>query len=202
MQAGCSGAILAGGQNSRFSGQNKSFLPIGTKPMIERLMECFDQLFDEIILVTNDPEAYLDWNVKIVTDIYPIRASLNGIHTGLVYASHPYTFFSACDTPFLSAEVVETIVATIDARTDIVIPQTDKGYEPLCAVYSKACLKPIERLLKQHRFQIQKLFGSVRVKTIAAARFRGIDPQLLSFFNINTPQDLQHAEMMLSSMND
>ena len=199
MRPGCSGAILSGGQNSRFAGQNKSLLPIGAHRMIDRLMACFEQLFDEIILVTNDPETYLDWDVKIVTDIYSVRSSLTGIHTGLVYSSNPYTFFSACDTPFLSVDVVEAIVAAIDAQADIIIPHTDEGFEPLCAVYSKACLKPIEHHLDQQRFQIQRLFKSLRVKELPAARLREMDPHLWSFFNINTPQDLVRAEQMLAT---
>jgi molybdopterin-guanine dinucleotide biosynthesis protein A len=81
--------------------------------IIDRLVEVFSTLFDEIIIVTNQPLDFLEWNALIVTDIFPARSSLTGIHTGLFYAGHPFAFFSACDTPFLKRAVVETVLKQI-----------------------------------------------------------------------------------------
>ena len=197
MKLDCSGAILSGGQNSRFSGQNKSLLTVGDKRIIDRMMGCFSELFDEIILVTNDPTAYLEWDVNIVTDIFPIRCSLTGIHSGLMYSTNPFTFFSACDTPFLSADIVRAVIEAIESNKDVIIPHTKEGYEPLCAAYSKNCLKSIEDHLNRQEFKIQGFFESVRVKEIAEEQLRNKDPQLLSFFNINTPEDLSYANSVL-----
>ena len=199
MKLNCSGAILSGGQNRRFSGQNKSFLTIGDKRIIDRMMECFSKLFDEIILVTNDPTAYLEWDVNIVTDIYPIRCSLTGIHAGLIYSTNPFTFFSACDTPFLSADIVQTVIAAIDSNKDVIIPHTHEGYEPLCAAYSKSCVKSIEDHLNRQNLKIQGFFNTVRVKEISETQLRSKDPRLLSFFNVNTPEDLIHANSVFAA---
>ncbi|MDA3898243.1 MAG: NTP transferase domain-containing protein, partial [Desulfobacteraceae bacterium] len=79
----CTGVILAGGLNKRFSGENKAFISFGNRRVIDNIYEVFRAVFDEIILVTNQPMAYLEWDVNIVTDIYPYRSSLTGIHAGL-----------------------------------------------------------------------------------------------------------------------
>jgi molybdopterin-guanine dinucleotide biosynthesis protein A len=196
MRYPCTGVILAGGMNKRFSGQDKAFLSVGGKRIIDHLFSIFITLFEEIILVTNDPHKYLEWDVNIVADIFPFRSSLTGIHAGLFYASNSFAFFAACDTPFLKKELVETITNSIEQGVDIVVPETQAGFEPLCAVYSKKCLKPIEQQIIQKKLTIRQLFKKRRVKKISEKILRKNDPDLVSFFNINTPQDKEKAEKM------
>jgi len=93
--------ILAGGLNTRFSGTNKAFLRIRGKRILDHIYDLCKELFEEIILVTNDPLQYLEWDLVIATDIFPVRSSLTGIHAGLFCATNPYAFFIACDAPFL-----------------------------------------------------------------------------------------------------
>lgn len=188
------GVILAGGLNKRFSGNNKAFIRIEGKRLLDRICGIFEEVFEEIILVTNDPLQYLEWDFKIVTDLFPIRSSLTGIHSGLFHTTKQAAFFAACDTPFLRKEIVETVVEAFDPKFDAVIPETSAGLEPLCAVYSKNCLKPIEGLLGQQDFKIQRFFRSVRIKKMPETVLRQKDPDLISFFNINTPDDLKRVK--------
>ena len=196
----CTGVILSGGLSTRFNGQNKAFISVGQRRILDRLYDVFSDLFDEIILVTNHPLQFLEWDLTIVTDIYPVRSSLTGIHTGLFYMKNPFAFFSACDTPFLKKELVETLLEQIDKKIDIVMPETAAGLEPLCAVYSKHCLKQAEQHIKENKFKIQWAFRSLRVKNIPEGILRKKDPDLMSFFNINTPEDLARAEEMAKNM--
>lgn len=188
------GVILAGGENSRFSGKNKALVRIGKKRILDRIYEVFTTLFDKIILVTNDPVQYMEWDFDIVTDIFPIRSSLTGIHTGLFYMTTPYAFFAACDIPFVKKELIEILLDGVEPSLDIVIPETFKGVEPLCSVYSKRCLKPIEEKLEKKSLKIQGIFQKVRVKKIPEDILRAADPDLVSFSNINTPDDLTRAK--------
>ncbi len=198
MKHPCTGVILAGGQNKRFSGTNKAFISVGGKRILDRIYEIFDSLFDEIILVTNDPLKYLEWDVHVVSDIFPSRSSLTGIHTGLFFTNNFYTFITACDIPFLKKELVETIVNNIEKGIDVVIPETLNRIEPFCAVYSKRCLKPVENNLMQKKFKIKRFFKEVRVKKLPENVLREKDPDLISFFNINNPDDLAGAERIIS----
>jgi len=186
--------ILAGGENSRFSGKNKALVSIGGKRILDRIYEVFTILFDKIILVTNDPLQYMEWDFDIVTDIFPVRSSLTGIHTGLFYITTPYAFFVACDIPFIKKELIGILLDNVEPGIDIVIPETSKGVEPLCSVYSKRCFKPIEEQLEKKSLKIQRVFQKVRVKKISEDILRTIDPDLVSFSNINTPDDLARAK--------
>ncbi len=154
----CSGVILAGGLNSRFSGSPKALQSVQGRRILDAIYEVFTGLFDEILLVTNDPLLYLEWDVTVVTDLHPVRCSLTGIHAGLFYARHPDVFVTACDTPFLNKELVRAIVDHIHPRADVAIPRTRKGVEPLCAAYSRRCFKIVERQLEMRRFKIQDFF--------------------------------------------
>ena len=119
MRHPCSGVILAGGLSTRYGGENKAFLRVGGMRILDRLFAVYRQIFDEIILVTNNPVEFLEWDALIVSDIFPVRSSLTGVHAGLFYASHPFAFFSACDTPFLKKEIVETVLERIDPADDL-----------------------------------------------------------------------------------
>jgi molybdopterin-guanine dinucleotide biosynthesis protein A len=194
MAVPCTGVILAGGQNKRFDGQNKAFLPIGGKRIVDRLLDAYVRLFDQIVLVTNDPAAYMDVDALIVSDHYPVRSSLNGLHAGLFAAAHEYAFFAACDAPFIQAPLIQRVLDNIAPKADIIIPATSAGYEPMFAVYKKTCLPAMVLQLEREQLKIQGLFRKVRVKTVAEEDLREVDPELVSFFNVNTPDELMQAE--------
>ena len=186
----CAGIILAGGLNRRLEGQNKALLPVGDQPILDRLVTLLRQFFNQIIVVTNQPLAYVSYDVTIVTDLLPIRSSLTGIHAGLFHAHAPHAFLCACDMPFLKKELVEVLMQAFEPRWDVIVPITREGYQPLCAIYSNRCLHPIEEQLKKQELKISRLYAGVKVKTIPEEKLRQVDPELVSFFNINTPDDL------------
>ncbi len=196
MAAPCTGVILAGGQNKRFDGQNKAFLHISGKPIVERLVDVYAQLFDQIVLVTNEPAAYMGIDALIVSDHYGVRSSLNGLHAGLFAAVHEYAFFAACDTPFVKVALVQCMLDNIERKADIIIPCTSAGYEPMFAVYKKTCLPAMVWQLERNLLKIQGLFRKVRVKTVAETELRALDAELSSFFNVNTPEDFVRAEAL------
>ena len=178
-------------------GKNKAFLSVGSQRILDRLYNTFLGLFDEVLLVTNDPIEYLSWDLRIVTDLFPIRSALTGIHAGLFHASAPNAFITACDTPFLKKELIGVLLEEVEPKWDVIMPVTEDGNQPLCAIYSKRCIKPIEHQLKNESPKIVKFFPKVKVKEIPENRLRSADPELISFFNINTPEDLGTSEKML-----
>ncbi len=198
MEYECTGVILAGGKNSRLPGIKKSFHKINGKMIMDIIYEIFSSIFDEIIIVANEPHEFAGWNGLIVSDIYPSRCSLAGIHAGLCYSSKEHIFVSACDTPFLKKDLLLYILSQINSGFDVIIPETDDGLETLCAVYSKASLSAIERNLQNNIYMVKKFFKKNRVKKIPVNRIRKFDPEMSSFFNINTPDDLEKAKNMSS----
>lgn len=192
----CTGVILSGGLATRYDGAEKGLLSVGGVRILDRIYRIYTELFEEIILVTNSPEKFIGWDLLIVPDLFPIRSSLTGIHAGLFFMSNPFAFISACDTPFLKKEIIETVTGNIAAHIDMVMPETASGFEPLCAAYSKHCLTSAQQHLEQNKLQIIKAFRKCRIKIISEKVLREKDPDLQSFFNINTPDDLKRAEEM------
>lgn len=197
----CTGVILAGGENKRFDGKNKAFLQLGEKRIIDRLMDAYSRLFDDIVVVTNDPAMYVDIDAFIVTDHYDARSSLNGLHAGLFAAAHEYAFFTACDTPFIKERLIRHLLSAIEKKVDIVLPSTATGYEPLFAAYKKSCLPAMEWQLENNLVKISGLFRKMRVKRVDESELRDVDPDLVSFFNVNRPDDLLKAEELLKEKN-
>jgi molybdopterin-guanine dinucleotide biosynthesis protein A len=193
----CTGVILSGGLATRYDGTDKALLRVGGVRILDRIYRIYSELFEEIILVTNRPEKFLEWDLLIVPDLFPIRSALTGIHAGLFFMSSPFAFISACDTPFLKKEIVETVIGNIEAHIDLVVPETASGLEPLCAAYSKRCLNSAQQHLEQDKLKIIRAFRKYRIKTISEKVLREKDPDLQSFFNINAPADLQRAEEMV-----
>ncbi len=192
----CTGVILSGGKNSRLPGKKKTFYAIDGMMIMDRIIRIFNGLFDEIIIVANDPGEFIHWDELIVSDIDQSRCSLAGLHAGLYYSSNSHIFVSACDTPFLNRELILYMLEQRKSNVDVVIPETVGGVEALSSVYSKKCLPQIENNLFQKCYMIKRFFDKKRVKTIPKNIVHTFDPDERSFFNINTPEDLARAKEM------
>lgn len=195
------GVILAGGRNSRLPGEKKGLRKIGGKMIIDRIYQKLSSVVDEIIIVTNEPGEFSKMDGMIVSDINPSRCALAGVHAGIYYATYDKVFISACDTPFIRKDIVEYILSFADGKNDVVIPEGEGGLEALLAVYSKACLPLIEKNLKNNVFMIKKFYAKNRVKIIPLEKLKELDPLMDSFFNINTPEDIAKANIMVNKRN-
>lgn len=193
MKYDCTGVILAGGENSRLPGKKKTFHRVGDQMMLTRIHTLFSELFTEVILVVNDPKAFIGWDALVVTDIIPCRCALAGLHAGLFYASNPWAYVTACDVPFINEQVIHHLVSQRAKGLEVIIPRTNEGLEPLAAVYSKECIPAIETTLKNNIFMIKKFFRKHKVKEIPVSVLKKLDPDLRFVFNVNTPEDLENA---------
>lgn len=185
-------AIQAGGQSSRM-GEDKSFVPYNGRPMIETVLAQVSDLGQELFIVTNNPEPYAYLGVPTKGDIYLDHGSLGGIHAAISHASHPHTLVVACDMPWLKRPLLQYLIS-LRQTADVVVPLWDKFPEPLHAVYSKACLPPIEENLKAKRLKITRFYGQVTVRYVEREEIEKNGGNGRSFANINTPQDLTQAQ--------
>jgi molybdopterin-guanine dinucleotide biosynthesis protein A len=189
VQPSITGVILAGGKSSRM-GRNKALMPLGGRRLIDRVVDVMRQVFADLLLVTNSPEVYTDLGLPMVGDVYPDKGPLGGIYSAIYHAPTPYCFVVACDMPCLSVAVMRYLIDQI-ADYDVVMPEFRGEREPLHAIYNKACLPPILRRLKADRLKIVGFLPEVRVRTVAASDFQHLDPDLLAFHNLNTPEEFQ-----------
>jgi molybdenum cofactor guanylyltransferase len=196
------GIILAGGMNRRMDGQNKALLVVGNQSIIGRQIDLFQDLFQQVILVTNQPLEFSTWECLIVSDLLSVRGSLTGIHAGLFYTRFSHAFIAASDMPFLKPEMIRLIVQHLEPQWDVVVPVTKEGYQPLCALYSQRCLRAIEDQVMRGTMKISQLYSRVKIKKIPEENLRQVDPDLISFFNINTQEDWTLSQKMRATFDD
>ena len=196
-----SAIILAGGKNTRI-GTNKTFiqLPKG-ETILQDTLNVLQKIFPEIIIVTNQKEVYLSYgscgkfNVQVVEDLIKESGPLGGIFTGLCYSVSKHNFVVACDMPFIKPALIRLLLK--ERKTyDVVIPEIDGEVEPLFALYSKNCIPVMFERLQKRSLKIREVVDKLRVKKIEASKIDRLDPQHLSFFNINTEEDLKEAESL------
>lgn len=188
------GVVLAGGKSRRM-GKDKAFLSLDGKPLVERVAEVLQSLFQRNLVITNTPSLYEHLGFEVYTDIFPGKGALGGIYTGLVHAGAPHAFFASCDMPFLNEPLIRYLVEE-RLGFDIVLPISDTGPEPIHAVYSEGCRPLMEALLREGRLAIHGLFPLVKVREVGPETLRRFDPDLLSFCNLNTPEELEKARRL------
>jgi molybdopterin-guanine dinucleotide biosynthesis protein A len=193
-----SAVILAGGQSRRL-GTDKSLLLVDGESLLSRTVHKVANLSDDLIVVTNNEGRYQSQElpVRLVHDERPGEGSLMGIYSGLKAACHSHALVVACDMPFLNLPLLHYICSLAD-NYDVVIPRLEGWLEPLHAVYSQACLPAMARLLDQGQRQIIAFFSEVRVHYVEQPEIDRFDPDHLSFLNVNTPEDWQRAQELLS----
>lgn len=181
-------AILAGGKSIRM-GANKAFIPIDGVPIITRIYTLFKDLFQEVIIVTNQSDLFKDFDSPIHTDLLPSKGALGGLYTGIFFSGSQHTFCVACDMPFIKKSLVQLLINNTKDE-DVVVPRTRDGLEPLHAIYSKNCLEPIKAAVDQGKHKITDFYDLVKVKIVEEKEFLHLDPLRESFINVNTPEEL------------
>jgi len=193
------GVLLAGGKSRRM-GPDKRFLELEGRTLLERALSVLESLFSEVIVVVAEPVLRLSGlRHQVVTDLVPNCATLGGLYTGLSSAAQGRIFAAACDMPFLNQSVIKWM-AKLDRNADVVMAQLANGLQPMHAVYSKACLPHLERMLNARNLKVQELSQTpgLSVRLVSEDELREADPQFLSFLNINTVADLEFARKLLA----
>ena len=194
------GVVLAGGLSRRL-GRDKAVEPIDGEPLISRVIRRLEELTDEIVVVVNNParggQLPLPDTAKVAVDIYPDSGSLGGIFSGLSNAKNDWGFVVACDMPFLNSDLIARML-TLRHNHDAIVPTLGGYPEPTHSAYSKACLPHIERRLKSNQLRIAGFFDDVSVRFLSEEEVNQFDPEHLSFFNVNTPDDLARAVALAS----
>src|SRR6185503_4581209 len=158
-----SAAILSGGQARRFGGRDKGALLVDGRSIRERQLEALAAITSDIMIV-------------------------GGGHAALSEAAGEATIVIACDMPFVSAPLLEHLL-TLTRDADIVVPRDGRGYHPLCAAYTRACLAPAAAHLANGRLKMTDLFEELRVRVVTAEEIDvfGNPNRLLA--NVNTPAE-------------
>ena len=200
-----SAIILAGGLSSRF-GQDKGLLQLAGKPLIRHVLDAVDSVVDEKIVVVSRREhidKYLKTTgacARVVADKANVHSPLAGALTGFEEAQGEYSLLLPCDTPFASRDILSLLLELCPGR-NACVPRWSNGYvEPLQAVYcTQSALEASSVALCTGSLNVQAMLDKLQcIRYVSTLVLKQLDPELKTFFNINTPQDLKRAEQMLS----
>jgi molybdopterin-guanine dinucleotide biosynthesis protein A len=191
-------AIVAGGFARRLDGRDKTALAIGGRSILERQLAAIRPLTDQIFVVANDPDRFAGTGLPVFEDLVPGTGALGGIHTALSVATTDRVLVVACDLPFLTGRFL-AYLTSVGPDADVTIPRPRHGYQPLCAVYGRACLDPLRRRLAGGTLRAQDLTADVRTRELGPDELAPFDLDGVLFFNVNTPEDYRRAQRLAAA---
>jgi len=192
MASSMNALILAGGENKRLP-MLKGFLEIDGKRIIESNIDLLERIFDKVIISTNNPEHYFYLGRPMIGDTMSHRGPMTGILSTLNLPEISEIFVTACDMPFISGELIRSIVDQWNKKWDAVIPVFDKRPQPLLGIYSKNIAQNMENSIKNGTRSLRKFLEGIHVLYINEKDIRKIDREGKSFVNINTPEDVENV---------
>jgi molybdenum cofactor guanylyltransferase len=187
--------IQAGGQSKRM-GQDKALVPLRGKPLINHVLDRVSGLGDEVLITTNSPDDFSFLDLPTVQDKSPGAGALAGLATALNGARGEHVLIVACDLPFLQQPLLRYLIE-LTPKADVIVPEWNGELEPLVAVYARKCLTEVDHSLSQGEMRMVSFFPRVKVHRVFQHEIMALDPGGLSFFNVNTPEDLATAERIL-----
>ncbi|MBI5290088.1 MAG: molybdenum cofactor guanylyltransferase [Chloroflexi bacterium] len=190
--------IVAGGRSTRL-GRDKASEPLLGRPLLQHVLDRIAGLVSEIVIVRAPgqvlPALETATPITVAEDDYPGKGPLGGIYTGLVRSSAERSLVVACDMPLLSRPLLQELLRR-GSGCDVVMPVLEYP-EPLHAVYARACIEPIRTRIEADQLKITNFLGAVRVCYMREGECRAFDPDLRSFLNTNTDEDLERARTLL-----
>ena len=184
--------ILAGGASTRMR-RNKALLNFRGKPMIRHQLDLLQPLFSEVLISANNPAPYASLGIRVVPDVFAEPCSLSGIHALLEAVTAPRIFVVACDLPFLNPELIR-LMRDVPGDFDVIVPETEDGFEPLHAIYARTCLPAIERSAKARRWRITDSYEGLWVDQMVVRPGEWLVEGRSPFLNANTPDQWHETE--------
>jgi len=183
-----SAIILAGGNSSRMK-FNKEEIKIDGEYLVHTQIKKLQTVFDEIIVVSNNPKHYEGLNVKVVSDIIKGNTPIIGLHSGLVHSSNKYNYCIACDMAYLNFDFINYLISLVDNQ-EAYVSKYNKYIEPFNAIYSKKIIIKIESFLADKNYGFQRLVKKLDTHYIKEQIVSHYQEEMDMFKNINKESDL------------
>ena len=199
--------ILAGGKGRRFNSRDKCFIVLNHKTLIQHVIDNLADMADEIIVAARDEQQgrqirqQISNNVGLVFDSISGFGPLAGVLSGLERASAPYSLVIGCDMPFVNRRVVDLLFTDAErGNYSAVVPTWENGMvEPLHAVYKKEpTLAAVRNSIKNGNERMFNVLLQLKnVHYLPVAQIKSLAPELMTFRNINTPEELRNCASLL-----
>jgi molybdenum cofactor guanylyltransferase len=173
------GFVLTGGRSSRM-GRDKALLQIEGLALVERTAQRVRAAAGSVTLI-GAPERYGHLGLAVAADLVEGCGPIGGLYTALKTTRAEWNLLVACDMPGLTAEFLRELVdAARQCGSTCLVPQTDSGLHPLCAVYHRRAEGAVASAIEHKRLKMHDL-----LKVLEAESFLVADAAQLE--NVNTP---------------
>ena len=186
--------ILAGGEGKRLGGVKKALLTISENQrlidaVVGRIRE--SGVFDEILIVGDETLSVQGARSFGDDEALSGCGVVGGLLTALRISSAEWNFVCGCDMPFIEPALIRLLVEFTGDDVDAVVPRWGDYIEPLCAFYRKRLIESGEALRRYRR--LSAVIEELNVRFVEESALRKVDAELISFFNINTEDDIRRA---------
>jgi molybdopterin-guanine dinucleotide biosynthesis protein A len=187
-----SAAILAGGDARRYGGRDKSRLCVGGRTMLERQLAALASITNDVMVVGARAEdnPLKEGRYRTVSDRVPASGPLGGLDAALAAARSSDVLLLACDMPFVTTAFLEYLVSQA-GDADAVVPATERGYHPLCAVYNRRCHAAVAEALMGRQLRMTELLKRICVREIGVDDIGRFGPPAHLLANVNTPAEFE-----------
>lgn len=193
-------AILCGGKSSRM-GFDKCEVRINGKLLIEVIARQLEQVFENVILISNDKYKLKDIKYKVLEDIIPNSGPLGGIYTALNHTTSKYTFVTACDMPVISLDYIKYMKELIKSQSLNGVASNNSGFiEPMYAFYSREMLSTFKNELKENNFKMLNVINKCNMYIVKDEKVREFSRNMNIFTNLNYKSDLSFLENAFSEV--
>jgi molybdopterin-guanine dinucleotide biosynthesis protein A len=190
-----SAAILMGGAARRLGGRDKSAVVVGGLTIFERQLRALHGVTDDIMTIGGTPRRHP--HCRSVADRRSGLGPLAGLEAALEQARDDRVLLLACDMPCVTTPLLAYLTG-LAPGAEAIVPKTDRGYHPLCAVYDRRCLEAVRRRLDAGALALQGLLQDITVRIVEAPELTQFGPESRLFANANTPSDLDEIESFLN----
>ncbi|MCX7832461.1 MAG: molybdenum cofactor guanylyltransferase [Actinobacteria bacterium] len=196
-------ALLAGGKASRLGGIEKLNLDFNGRTLIDHIIEKYlkTEFFDRFVVLSGSkkPEEFrTGYDLEFISDVVDDGGPLLALYSLLLNSSpEDHIFLHGGDMPFTEPEPMFYLYDRFKEGFDVVIPESNKGSEPLFAWYSAKTIDAVEKVVSMGKRRVVSFFPLISVREVRYDEITNLCNPDLFFFNINTEEDYRKALILL-----
>jgi molybdopterin-guanine dinucleotide biosynthesis protein A len=180
-------------------GRDKALLEVSGSPLIARAARLLQSVTGTPTIIASTT-LYSSLGFPLVADDWPGCGPLGGIATVLRVSSFAWNLIIACDLPYLTKPWLDFLIErALNSKADAVVPMSERGAEPLCAMYRKNAAQGIRAAVEGGVRKVTDALASLRVEYVEPREWKAFASDGLLFKNVNSPADYEEAKARISA---
>ncbi len=189
--------LISGGEGRRIGGHKADIKLCGTRLIDHVLSRSYEWDLPVYLQVRRADQINAPGLTQILDDPN-IEGPLSGLIAGLRFAKeHKFSHVLSigCDMPFLPSNLLDWLWPAARKSQKIIVASSDGQLHPICAMWPVACLTSLERYAANGELSLKRASQTFGREVLDWSTMP-YDP----FFNINTLQDLAHAQIIMETV--